>query len=260
MQSNDNAPGTDRQELTYLPVPFPKEQPKEPRFTALREALRDGWNRAWDVDGVLRGMWEDILSAPEDGPRHMAPWIRTVLMAAGFSFVVLMAKAAGEVVLQALHQLLTAVPKVQVGVDTSSGVAAVVDQPVRTYIAQHSAGLAVEASTIYTLWLLTGIVGLVLGYLSRNNGVRAMWAGWGAATVWMVWTATPDTSRTVAVGLAILGWTVLSAIAMRGMTLRRPIARPARPAKVTVRPEIHVVPVPAAPADDRPDSGCPFRN
>jgi hypothetical protein len=64
-------------------------------------------------------MWQGVLSAPEDGPRHMAPWIRAVLIVAGVSFVVLMAKAAGEVVLDALHQLLTAVPKVQLGVDTS---------------------------------------------------------------------------------------------------------------------------------------------
>ncbi|MFF3327551.1 hypothetical protein [Streptomyces sp. NPDC002889] len=55
-------------------------------------------------------------------------------------------------------------------------------------IAQHSAGLAVETSTVYTLWQLTGIVALVLGYLSRNNGVRATWTAWGAATVWMIWT------------------------------------------------------------------------
>jgi hypothetical protein len=167
-----------------------------------------------------------------------------------------MAKAASEVVLQALHQLLTAVPKVQVGVDTSGGVAAVVDQPVRTYIAQHSAGLPVAASTVYTLWLLTGIVGLVLGYLSKNNGVRAIWAAHGAATVWMVWTATPDTSRPVAVALAVLAWTCLSAFAMRGLTLRR---RVGRPAKVTVKPEIHVpVQPPAAPADQH--NGCPFRD
>ncbi|WP_327372322.1 hypothetical protein [Streptomyces sp. NBC_01217] len=256
MQPNDNTPGQNHQELTYLPVPFPKEQPKEPRFTA----LRDWWNRAWEIDGVLYDMWDDVLSAPEDGLRHMAPWLRAVLMAAGFSFVVLIAKAAGEVILQALHQLLTAVPKVQVGVDTSSGVAAVVDQPVRTYIAQHSAGLAVEGSTVYTLWLLTGIVGLVLGYLSRNNGVRAMWAGWGAATVWMVWTATPATSRPVAAGLAVLAWTFLSAFAMRGLTLRRRVVA-GRPAKVTVKPEIHVpVQPPAAPADQHPHTGCPFRD
>ncbi|MFE2609443.1 hypothetical protein ACFXDI_40345 [Streptomyces mirabilis] len=262
MPSNDNTPGQNRQELTYLPVPFPKAPPKEPRFAALRERLRDGWNRAWDVDGVLYEMWQDVLRVPEDGARHMAPWIRAVLMVAGVSFVVLMAKAACEVVLQALHQLLTAMPKVQVGVDTSSGVAAVVDQPVRTYIAQHSAGLAVEGSTVYTLWLLTGITGLVLGYLSKNNGVRAMWTTHGAATVFMVWTTTPEASRTVAAGLTVLAWTFLSAFAMRGLTLRRRVVA-GRPAKVTVKPEIHVpVPVqpPAPAAEQHPHTGCPFRD
>ncbi|NWF30155.1 hypothetical protein HW130_28515 [Streptomyces sp. PKU-EA00015] len=256
MQSNDNTPGQNRQELAYLPVPFPKAPSKEPRFAALRTWLKE----AWEEDGVLNAMWEDILSAPEDGFRYMAPWIRAVLVVAGVSFVVLMAKAAGEVVLQALHQLLTAVPKVQVGVDTSSGVAAVVDQPVRTYIAQHSAGLPVEGSTVYTLWLLTGIVGLVLGYLSRNNGVRAMWTAWGAATVWMVWTTTPHTSRPVAAGLALLAWTFLSAFAMRGLTLRRRV-RAGHPAKVVVRPEIHVpVQPPTPPTEQHPHSGCPFRD
>ncbi|GAA3074376.1 hypothetical protein GCM10010448_66090 [Streptomyces glomeratus] len=44
-------------------------------------------------------------------------------------------KGRCEVILQALHQLLTGVPKLQVSVDTSSGVSAVVDRPVRTYIA-----------------------------------------------------------------------------------------------------------------------------
>lgn len=260
MQSNDNT-GPGRQELAYLPVPLPKEPAKPPRLAALREALRDWWDRAWDVDGVLYDMWDDVLSAPDDGLRHMAPWLRAVLMVAGVSFVVLMAKGAGEVLLQALHQILTAVPKVQVGVDTSNGVAAVVDQPVRTYIAQHSAGLPVAASTVYTLWLLTGITGLLLGFLTRNNGVRAMWTAWGAATVFMVWTATPDTSRPVAAGLAALAWTLLSAIALRGLTLRRRVI--GRPAKVSVRPEIHIpvpYPVPAEPAEQHPHSSWPFRD
>ncbi|MGJ5899351.1 hypothetical protein ACSCBZ_46545 [Streptomyces niveiscabiei] len=255
MQSNDNT-RQDRQELTYLPVHVPAPA-KEQRFAALRTWWKKTWEKAWEEDGVLYVMWEDILSAPDDGFRHMAPWLRTVLAVAGISFVVLLAKAAGEVVLQALQQLLTAVPKVQVGVDTSSGVFAVVDQPVRTYIAQHSAGLPVAASTVYTLWLLTGIVALVLGCLSKNNGVRATWAGHGAATVWMVWTATPDTSRPVAVGLAVLAWTFLSAFAMRGLTLRRAV----RPVEVNVRPEIYVPVQPPAPAaEQHPHSNCPFRD
>ncbi|KOG14608.1 hypothetical protein [Streptomyces viridochromogenes] len=258
MQSNDHTHGQNRQELTYLPVPFPKAPPKEPRFAALRA----WWDTAWEEDGVLHNMWEDVLSAPDAGLRHMAPWIRAVLMVAGVSFAVLMAQAAGEVVLEALHQLLTAVPKVQIGVDTSNGVAAVVDQPVRTYIAQHAAGLPVEGSTVYTLWLLTGIVGLVLGYLSRNNGVRALWAAHGAATVWMVWTTTPDASRPVAVGLSVLAWTFLSAFAMRGLTLRRRVVA-GRPAKVSVRPENHVhvyVPAPAEPVDQPSHGNCPFQD
>ncbi|MEV5982840.1 hypothetical protein [Streptomyces sp. NPDC052114] len=258
MQSNDNTRGQNRQEPSYLPAPFPKAPPKKERFAAARA----WWNTAWEENGVLHNMWEDVLSAPDTGLRHMAPWIRVVLMTAGVSFVVLMAQAAGEVVGQALHQLLTAVPKVQVGVDTSSGVFAVVDQPVRTYIAQHAAGLPVAASTVYTLWLLTGIVGLVLGFLSRNNGVRALWAAHGAATVWMVWTTTPDTSRPVATGLTVLAWTFLSAFAMRGLTLRRRNVT-GRPAKVSVRPEAHVhvyVPAPAAPVDQPSHSNRPFRD
>lgn len=249
MRPNDNTRGHDRQELVYLPVPISPPRPHKP----IRAALRAWWTAAWEEDGRLNTMWEDILRAPEDGLRYMAPWVQAVLAVAGLSVVVLMAKAAGEVVLQALHQLLTAVPRVRVGVDTSSGVVAVVDQPVRTYIAQHAAGLPVAAST---LWLATGITGLVFGCLLQNNGVRALWTGWGAATVWMVWTATPHTSRPLAAGLAILAWTFFSAVAMRGLTLRRPVVRPA---KVTVRPEIHV-PVPAEPVDDQPNNGCPSRD
>ncbi|MGV9247998.1 hypothetical protein [Streptomyces sp. NPDC003710] len=47
---------------------------------------------------------------------------------------------------------------------------------------------------------------------------------------------------------------------MRGLTLRRRLVV-GRPAKVVVRPEVHVpVPVPSAPADDHPHQGCPFRD
>ncbi|MFI1177859.1 hypothetical protein [Streptomyces melanogenes] len=251
MPSPDNTPGHDHHEVANLPVPFPKAPPKKPPFATLRA----WWNTAWVENGVLHTMWQDVLNAPEAGLRHMAPWLRTVLMVAAVSFVALMAKAAGDVILQALHQLLTAVPEVRVGVDTSSGVSAVVDQPVRTYLTQHSAGLLVEGSTVYTLWLLTGIVGLVVGFLSRNNGVRAMWTGHGAATVWMVWTATPHTSRPVAVALTVLAWTFLSAFALRGLTLRRPAARPV---KVTVRSEIHAVLLGAhAIADTQPATTSP---
>ncbi|GGZ18357.1 hypothetical protein [Streptomyces nitrosporeus] len=250
---NDNAPRTHRQELAHLPAPFPKTPPKDRPFAA----LRTWWDKAWEEDGVLNLMWMDILNVPQDGLRHTASWIRAVLMLVGASFVLLAVVAAGEAALQALHQLLTMVPTVQVGVDTSDSVLAIVDQPVRTYIAQHSAGLPIAASTVYTLWLATGIAALVLGYFTRSNALRAMWTGWGAATVYMVWTATPDTSRTVAVALAVLAWTLLSAVALHGLTLRRTVGRPAHPATPPARPDVHIH-LPAQAADQH--SNCPFRD
>ncbi|WP_032769743.1 hypothetical protein [Streptomyces sp. CNS654] len=253
MQPNDHAPRTDRQDLAHLPVPVPKTPPKQSVFAA----LRSWWNKAWEDDGVLNLMWMDILNVPQDGPRNMAPWIRAVVMLVGASFVVLAVLSAGEAVLRTAHQLLTAVPTVQVGVDTSDSVLAIVDQPVRTYIAQHSAGLPIAASTVYTLWLATGLTALILGYFTRSNALRAMWTGWGAATVLMVWTATPDTSRTIAVALTVLAWTPLSALALNGLTLRRTVGGPAHPAKVPVRPDVHIH-MPAPAADQH--SNCPFRD
>ncbi|WAE70681.1 hypothetical protein OUQ49_33215 (plasmid) [Streptomyces cavourensis] len=252
MQPNDHAPRTDRQELPNLPVPLPKTPPKKQPFAALRA----WWDKAWEDDGVLNLMWMDILNVPQDGPRNMAPWIRAVVMLVGASFVVLAVLAAGEAVLRTVHQLLTVVPTVQVGVDTSDSVLAIVDLPVRAYIAQHSAGLPIAASTVYTLWLATGIAALILGYFTRSNALRAMWTGWGAATVFMVWAATPDTSRTVAVALTVLAWTLLSALALNGLSLRRTVGRPAHPAKTPARPDVHIHMPPAA---DR-HSNCPFRD
>ncbi|MEU2415122.1 hypothetical protein ABZ736_27665 [Streptomyces sp. NPDC013099] len=252
MQPNDHAPRSDRQDLAHLPVPVPKTPPKERPFAALRA----WWDKAWEDDGVLNLMWMDILNIPQDGPRNMAPWIRAVVMLVGASFVVLAVLAAGEALLRALHQLLTVVPTVQVGVDTSDSVLAIVDQPVRAYIAQNSAGLPIAASTVYTLWLATGIAALILGYFTRSNALRAMWTGWGAATVFMVWTATPDTSRTVALALTVLAWTLLSALALNGLSLRRTVGRPAHPAKPPARPDVHIHMPPAA---DR-HSNCPFRD
>lgn len=77
----------------------------------------------------------------------------------------------------------------------------------------------------------------------------------------MVWSASPADSRTIATGIAVLAWTIASVFALRGLTLRRRVI--GRPAKVSVRPEIHIpvpYPVPAEPADQHPHNGCPFQH
>ncbi|GKQ40805.1 hypothetical protein [Streptomyces sp. A012304] len=73
--------------------------------------------------------------------------MKTALGLAGICAVLILLDGATDVLADTLHSLLTAVPHVQVGADTSHGVFAVVDQPIRSYIASHSAALPISAST-----------------------------------------------------------------------------------------------------------------
>ncbi|MEU2564856.1 hypothetical protein ABZ626_36825 [Streptomyces longispororuber] len=149
-------------------------------------------------------------------------------------------------------------PRVQVGADTSHGVFAVADQPIRTYIAAHSAALPISASTVYTVWQLVGVFGLVGGFF-RSSGARLTWTAWGAASIAMVWDAAPDEGRTIATGLAVLTWTVASAFALRGLTLRPAFFTHIHNAGHQIEPHIHL-PAPAAwDADDTPDNVHPLQ-
>lgn len=248
MPSHDNTPSQ--------PQSRPADAPHKPR-QPLIAALRARWDTAWEDNGPLHRMWEDILRAPADGLRQMAPWLRAVLALTGLSFVVLLAKSAADVALQALHQLLTAVPQVQVGTDTSHGVFAVVDGPIRTYIAVHSATLPISASTLYTVWQGVGLFALIGGFF-RSSGARLTWTAWGAASVAMVHSAAPADGRTIATGLAVLAWTAASTLALRGLTLRPEVFTHIDNAAPRIEPHIHL-PAPAAPpAEDAPDNVRPL--
>lgn len=69
----------------------------------------------------------------------------------------------------------------------------------------------------------------------------------------MVWTTTPDNSRTVATAIAVLAWTTASALALRGLNLRpRVFAHVTTGApQITLQPQIHI---PAQPDDSAPDN------
>ncbi|MFD4833340.1 hypothetical protein ACFWPV_26310 [Streptomyces uncialis] len=226
------------------PVPSLEDLPghKEPRPAALCA----WWAAAWDDDGFLHDRWEDLRRAPELGWHSMANWVKTALGLTGICVVLILLDSATDVLADALHHLLTAVPHVQVGTDTSTGITAVVDQPIRSYIAAHTGTLPVSASTVYTLWQLTGVFGLIGGLL-RSSGARLTWTAWGCASVAMVWSGAPADGRTVATGLAVLAWTAASALALRGLTLRPSLFIHNAAPGLEIRPEIHVL-VPAAPA------------
>ncbi|MEV7683225.1 hypothetical protein AB0O64_32490 [Streptomyces sp. NPDC088341] len=239
------APGCDAHDIPPAPEPITEPSSLVP--------LRAWWAGAWAEGGVLHARWEDLRQAPGHGWHGMAHWVKAVLGLAGICAVIILLDGATGVLADAMHRLLTAVPHVQVGADTSTGVFAVVDQPIRSYIAAHSASLPISASTVYTVWQVVGLFGLVAGFF-RSSGARLTWTAWGAASIAMVHTAAPADGRTIATGLAVLAWTAASVFALRGLTLRPSLFIHNAAPGIEIRPEIHV-PAPAAPPiDDAPDN------
>ncbi|MFE9770029.1 hypothetical protein ACFYPC_36815 [Streptomyces sp. NPDC005808] len=249
-QRQESTAADSGQALNFPPTP-PLAAKHTDRTTSRRAALSEWWEDAWTEGGVLHQRWEDLRQAHELGWHEMANWIKTVLALAGFAVVALFLDGAAGVLADALHRLLTAAPRVQIGTDTFTGVLAVVDQPVRSYIAQHSAGLAVSGSTLYTLWQVAGLVGLVGGFL-RSTAARLLWTAWGTGSAAMIWSAAPELGRTLATGIAVAVWLLASAFALRGLQLRRAVVVHVAP---RIHNEIREIHVPAdRPADDTPDN------
>ncbi|MFE7757632.1 hypothetical protein [Streptomyces sp. NPDC057429] len=231
-------------------------QPKTSRFAA----VRTWWATTWSEGGVLHQRWEDLRRAPQGGWHGMAHWIKAVIGVAGICLVILLLDGATDVLADAMHHLLTAAHDVQVGTDTTTGVWGVIDNPVRTYIATHSASLTISASTIYTLWQATGLFGLIGGWFSMT-GARLTWTLWGAATIAMTWTTAPTDSRTIATGITVLAWTAASTLALHGLTLRASSFVHVRndAPTIDVRPQVHIPAQPTPPADGTPDNVRPLQ-
>nr|WP_051748724.1 hypothetical protein [Streptomyces flavovirens] len=242
------------QDLNFPPPPAPPLEEKEPRLAALRE----WWDDAWDDGGFLHDRWEDLRQAPELGWHSMANWVKAALGLAGICAVIILLDTATDVLGDSFRTLLTAVPHVQVGADTSTSVFAVVDQPIRSYIAAHSASLPISASTVYTVWQAVGLFGLVGGFF-RSSGARLTWTAFGASSIAMVYSAAPADGRTVATGLAVLAWTAASAFALRGLSLRPTFFTHIHNAGHQIEPCIHL-PAPAAPpAEETPNNVHPLQ-
>ncbi|MFB7211051.1 hypothetical protein [Streptomyces sp. NPDC056255] len=243
-------PTADHDQALNPAQPAPGKQ--QPQLAVLRER----WDNAWDEGGVLHNRWEDLRRAPELGWHGMANWVKAVIGFAGICAVIILLHGATDALADALHRLLTAVPDVQVGADTSDSVFAVVDQPIRSYIAAHTASLPITASTVYTVWQVVGLFGLIGGF-ARSSGARLTWTAWGAASIAMVYSTAPADGRTIATGLAVLAWTAASALALRGLTLRPEVF--IHNAGHQIEPHLHL-PAPAAPdAEDTPDNVRPLQ-
>ncbi|WP_326743381.1 hypothetical protein [Streptomyces sp. NBC_01768] len=98
--------------------------------------------------------------------------------------------------------------------------AATVTDPVHAYLDAHTVGLPITATTVFGIWLVVGAATLIGAWIIEGFGPRLTWLAYGTATVFMVWDASPAAGRTVAAGLAVIAWTILSTFAMRGFSLR----------------------------------------
>ncbi|WP_331759395.1 hypothetical protein [Streptomyces sp. NBC_01579] len=236
------------------PVIDLEDNPGTPRFARLRAA----WDTSWKEGGFLHGRWEELRQAPQAGWHGMANWIKALLVLTGVCAVIILLDTAGDIFDAALHRLADAVPAPQVGTSASGEFWGVVDQPIRSYIAARSASLPIGASTVYTVWQIVGLFGLVGGFIG-STGARITWTCWGAGSVAAVWSAAPADGRTVATAIAVLAWTIASTLALRGLSLRPvvnnfPPPAPAFQPQIEIRPEIHI-PAPAtSPDDDTPDN------
>ncbi|MCD9146062.1 hypothetical protein [Streptomyces albireticuli] len=234
----------------------PQNQPTPP---TRRAAVALWWATAWSEGGLLYRRWEELRLARRAGWHKMANWIKAVLALAGACAALVLLDGGIGVTNDAVNRLLDAAPAVQVGTDTSSGVWAVIDNPVRSYIAAHSASLPISASTVYTVWQVTGLFGLLGGFL-RSSGACLTWTAWGAASIAMVWSATPADGRTIATGMAVLAWTAASAFALRGLSLRPAVFTQVHNAGARVEPHLHLPAPVTPPADDgTPDNVHPLQ-
>ncbi|MFH9677432.1 hypothetical protein ACH4L5_34915 [Streptomyces sp. NPDC017405] len=220
--------------------PDMKDWPRPKRFAGLREA----WDASWKQGGFLHERWEDVRHARFAGWHGMANWIKTVLSLASVCAFIILLDAAGDIVSAVAHRI---------------AFWAVIDTPIRTYIAQHTGHLAVSGSAVYAFWQAAGLLGLVGGFF-HSTGARITYSLWGAASIGMVWSASPADGRTVATGIAVLAWTTASVFALRGLSLR-PVIHTAFQPHIDIRPEVHVPAQPAPAHDDldKPDNVHPLQ-
>ncbi|MFF3208362.1 hypothetical protein [Streptomyces sp. NPDC002962] len=220
--------------------------PASPRPLA---RLRTAWGTAWKDGGFLHQRAAEVRRFWRTGWDDAAVWIKNLVLIAGASTVVLIVGTAADIVTAVLDRL-SAAPAMDVadldGVD-SGGLWGAVDHPIRAYLADQAAHLTVTPAALYRAWQAAGLIALVGGFFG-NAGARLTWLLWGATSVVMVWSATPDGGRAAATGLAALMWALASIVALHGLTLR-PVVHHHPP---QFSPNVHVHGT-SAPASGSPD-------
>ncbi|MFF4534093.1 hypothetical protein ACFY1P_33090 [Streptomyces sp. NPDC001407] len=256
MSSNDEQMnGQHRPNSILDQLELPQARKDKQRLARLRTA----WKESWQEGGFLYQRWEEVFQARHASWHGIANWIKAAALVAGISLIVLMVDTAGDIASATLNGLSAAPAP---GAGDGSGLWGTVDHPIQVFLADQAAHLSVAPAALYAFWQLTGLLGLVGGFLG-NAGARIAWVLFGIGSLAMIWSAAPAGGRAAATGLAALMWALASIFALRGLTLR-PIVHN-HPPQYQFNPALHLhatipAPTPAGDdSDDEPDNVHPLQ-
>ncbi|MEH0450307.1 hypothetical protein QA811_44050, partial [Streptomyces sp. B21-102] len=174
------------------PPPDAKDWPRPKRFAGLRAA----WKASWEEGGFLYQRWEEVFQAWHASRHEVATWIKATALFGGLSLIVMMMNAAGDIASATLKGL-SDIPATSAS--DGSGLWGTVDHPIRVFLADQAAHLAVAPAALYAFWQLTGLLGLVGGFFG-NAGARIAWLLFGIGSLAMIWSAAPAGGRAAATG------------------------------------------------------------
>ncbi|APE26782.1 hypothetical protein [Streptomyces venezuelae] len=220
--------------------------------------LHAAWKTSWKEGGFLYKRWEEVGQARHVSWHEAANWIKAALLFGGLSLIVLMLDTASDIASATLKGL-SDVPAS--GAGDGSGLWGTVDHPIRVFLADQAAHLPVAPAALYAFWQLTGLLGLLGGFLG-NAGARIAWLLFGIGSLAMIWSATPTGGRAAATGLAALMWALASIFALRGLTLRPIVHNHPPQFQPQFSPALHLhatLPAPTPPGDDAPDNLHPLQ-
>ncbi|RKE02931.1 hypothetical protein [Streptomyces sp. TLI_171] len=213
--------------------PEPTTGSDERRPSTLREAAARWLNHLTAPGGRLDKVRRDLVAAVEDWD-DAERWVRVLAYLIAFATAALVLGTAGGILLQAAAAVVGAVhlPDHIPG----DGLAATITNPVHSYLAAHLPE-PLDTATAYGLWKTFGLATAVVAAVSQAATWRAAWVCWSAATLAMVWIATPEPGRTVAAGITAAALTAASALALRGLSFS---LRPLVVSRTEVHPQIVV--------------------
>lgn len=136
-------------------------------------------------------------------------WLRLVAAAAAALVVLVLVVAVIRGIAEALTQASAGAVRAVSGAQIMGALA----DPVRTWLSNHTTGLAITSAQVWWVWIAAGAVFFILATCGTVGG-RVGWILFGASTAAMTYAGTPGSGGATAAGLVTGAWAVLSVPAL----------------------------------------------